>query len=644
MKIGSKDVEPGTPVYVVCEIGINHDGSMEKAKFLIDCAKKAGADAVKFQKRDLNALYSSDVVAGASCDQSVETLIPVLRACEFSEEQLDELRQYSLSKGLDFFFTPFDIPSADVLDGKLPCYKVASCDCTNLPLLDHLIKKGKPLFISTGMTTPEQLSKVVAFLKEKNAQYMLLHCIAGYPPGTDNLNLTYLKELQKFSPAVGYSAHELEPEYCLAAAALGACLIEKHITYDQNAPGPGHRASLLPEEFAHTVQLIRLNLSLAEVIQRFPGVKSALGDGKRTLTREEELSRISLQKSIYAARNIPSGKTLEKDDLVVRGPGGGMNPVEYFSVLGRKVINSLVGGEGLREAHFVSMLTDFPRVFEHGWGFKLRLAEAEKFHNEKMALFEFHMSPNDVSVPFNPTKHFNQQLVVHAPELISRDLGFSGTDMQSYVDMCSSDKKIREASIAMMKRTIKKTKEMAPYFEGVPQIVIHVGGYAFTQNYSNGIKDEMFELGVESFKQLDKKDVVLLPENMPPFPTHANARCYQAFFSAPEDLARFCKATGLHGCFDLSHAQLYCNSFGGSLVDFAKTVLPFAQHLHIADSSGIDGEGLQIGDGMIDFKPVFELFRSKNFTWVAEITNGHKNNFEGFKEANRRLQKFKDLL
>ncbi|MAF35285.1 hypothetical protein CMO91_05560 [Candidatus Woesearchaeota archaeon] len=638
MKIG--DLTIGESVFIIAEIGLNHDGSVERAIELVDAAKKAGAHAVKFQKRDLASLYPSGVIEGKeSADQSVETLIPALIKCELSEEELDKIRQHCENTGIMFFFTPFDEKSADILEGKVPCYKIASADCGNLSLLEYVAKKGKPLILSTGMTQLDHVKKVVAFLQERKVEFMLNHCISGYPPGTESLNLNYLKELQKLGVLIGYSAHELEPEYSLVAVAMGAVAVEKHITYDRNAPGPDHKASLTPEEFAEAVQLIKQNLSYEEILAKYPHVKESLGTGERVLTREEELSKIPLQKSIYLKKDVAAGSTLTKEDLWVRGPGGGMNPITYYDVVGKELKRDAKEGEALREAHFEEKSDDWPREFKQDWGFKLRPAEAEGFRNENMPLFEFHMSPADIVRPFKPEKKFKQRLVVHTAEILPEDLGFSGTDTRSYVDMCSSDEEVRKASVEMMKRTIKKTKEMAPYFEGIPKVVIHVGGYATTKDFDDELRGKMFAHGVDSFAQLDKEGVILLPENMPPFPTHASARCYQAFFSKAEDLVKFCQATKLKACFDTSHAQLYCNAYGGTLLDYAKKVLPYTDHLHIADSSGIDGEGLQIGDGMVDFPPILDLFKDKTFTWVGEITNGHKDDYEGFKEANRRLKK-----
>lgn len=637
MKIGSHEI--GKCVYIIAEIGLNHNGDINRAIELVDAAKRAGAHAVKFQKRDLASLYTQQVIQGTgSTDQSVEMLIPALKQCELSEAQLDRIRQHCEDIRIDFFFTPFDEKSADVLEGKVPCYKISSADCVNLPLLDHVAKKGKPLIVSTGMTSFDDVKKVVAFLQKRNVEFMLNHCISGYPPGTESLNLQYMKKLQSLGVPVGYSAHELEPEYSLVAVAMGAVAVEKHITYDRNAPGPDHKASLTPKEFAEAVRLINQNMTYDTIIEKYPHVRASLGSGDRVITREEELSRISLRKSVYVTRNLSAGSILKKEDLWVRGPGGGMSPLKYYEVLGKKLLQDVKQGEALRDNHFSGKSDDWPRDFRQAWGFKLRPAEAEAFRHEDMPIFEFHMSPADIMRPFSPKKAFKQRLVVHATEIISQNLGFSGTDTKSYVDMCSPDEKIRNASVEMIKRTIQKTKELAPYFAGTPKIVIHVGGYWKTKDFSEELREKMFHLGVDSFSQLDKKGVMLLPENMPPFPTHANARCYQAFFSKAEDLVRFCQATGLKACFDTSHAQLYCNAYGGSLVEYATKVLPFVDHVHLADSKGVDGEGLQIGEGMIDFKPVLALLKGRTFSWVAEITNGHKDNYEGFKESNRRLK------
>ena len=206
IKIGNRLIGEGHPCFIIAEIGVNHNGSMKNAKQLIDLAVEAGADCVKFQMRNLDALYRREALENTlNEDLSVQYTISLLRKFQLSTDQMKELAEYSAQKGIMFMCTPWDKPSVDELERiGVPGYKTASADMTNLDLLDYIAKASKPIIVSTGMSTMSEIEKTVAFLKEKKAEFAILHCNSTYPAPYKDINLRFMQELKKYGAPVGY--------------------------------------------------------------------------------------------------------------------------------------------------------------------------------------------------------------------------------------------------------------------------------------------------------------------------------------------------------------------------------------------------------------------------------------------------------
>ena len=294
IKIDDLLVGNDQPTYIIAEIGVNHNGILPLALELIDAAVAAGVDAVKFQKRNLEKLYPKKYLEDAnSGEKTLRYLLPILQRVELPDEAFYEIVEYCREKGVTFLCSAFDQQSADFVNKLgVPAFKVASADMTNLPLLNHLIKKGKPLIISTGMSTMEEVEFSVNFLKERSAEFALLHCNSAYPAAFEDINLRFMEQLCKFEVPVGYSGHERGIAVSTVATALGACIIERHITLDRVMDGPDHAASLEPNGFRKMVRDIRQ-------------VASALGTGEeKFISRGEILNRDVLGKSIVATRQV----------------------------------------------------------------------------------------------------------------------------------------------------------------------------------------------------------------------------------------------------------------------------------------------------------------------------------------------------
>lgn len=345
--VAGRAIGDGAPVFVVAEAGVNHNGDMALARRLVEAAAEAGADAVKFQTFSTEALVSRDAPkAGYQVETTgeAESQRDMLARLELSPDQHAELQQLCAKRGVLFFSAPFDETRADLLDALgVPLFKIPSGEITNLPLLRHIAAKRRPVILSTGMSTLEEVETAVTTIRDAgDPPLALLHCLSAYPAPAAETNLKAMDTLrQRFGVPVGLSDHTLGIEVAVAAVARGARIIEKHLTLDKSLPGPDHRASLDPVEFASLVRSIRT-------------VESALGDGeKRPMPSEMDTRRVA-RKSLVAARAIPAGEPLTAELIRVKRPGTGIPPADLERVLGRPVKRALsadevIGWEDLAE-------------------------------------------------------------------------------------------------------------------------------------------------------------------------------------------------------------------------------------------------------------------------------------------------------
>jgi N-acetylneuraminate synthase/N,N'-diacetyllegionaminate synthase len=328
ISIAGRTIGPAAPCFIIAEAGVNHDGRLDRALRLVDAAAVAGADAVKFQTFAADRLVTADA-AKAPYQQARgpagESQRDMLRRLELNGDAYRTLAQACRDRGLIFLSTPFDEESADLLDEiGVPAFKLSSADLANQPLLTHVARKGKPVLISTGMATLGDVDAAVAVLIEAGcAEWMLLHCVSCYPAAPSDSNLLAMQTLaQAFACACGFSDHTPGTEVALAAAALGASVLEKHLTLECSATGPDHSASLEPETFAAMVRGIRI-------------VESARGDGrKRPVAAEREIAA-AVTRSLVAAHDIPAGAMLTADAIVLRRPGTGLPWSCRSAVIGR---------------------------------------------------------------------------------------------------------------------------------------------------------------------------------------------------------------------------------------------------------------------------------------------------------------------
>ena len=316
-------------VKIIAEAGVNHNGSVALAKQMVDAAKEAGADYIKFQTfipKKLVSKFAEKADYQKETTGSGESQLEMLEKLALTQKDFTELNRYCREKQIGFLSTPFDLDSIEFLDTfDMDFWKLPSGEITNLPYLEQIGQTRKPVVMSTGMSSLQEVKDAAAVLRKAGAKELtLLHCNTQYPTPMEDVNLRAMQTLEKeLNLPVGYSDHTQGIEIPVAAVAMNACIIEKHFTLDRSMEGPDHKASLEPDELKAMVQAVR-------------NVEQALGNGKKEPS-PSELGNISVvRKSIVAKCGIKKGDTFTEDNLTVKRPGNGISPMRWYEMIGKQ--------------------------------------------------------------------------------------------------------------------------------------------------------------------------------------------------------------------------------------------------------------------------------------------------------------------
>jgi len=345
VKIYDKQIGPGEPCFIIAEAGVNHNGSIALAKKLVDLAVVAGADAIKFQT------YKAEKVVHANAPKAEyqvngndahESQLDMIKRLELSFREFEEIYQYCQGRGIIFLSSPFDEESADFLDDLgVVAFKLGSGEITNLPFLIHVAGKKKPIILSTGMSTLEEVRKAVQSIQfNGNPELIILHCVSNYPADVSDSNLFAMRTMaEEFSVPIGWSDHTVGNVASVLSVALGATVLERHFTVDKHLPGPDHKASLSPGELTTWVKEIRQ-------------AQAALGSGLKEPTPSEiDMARIA-RKSLHLRYALNRGHTLTKKNLIALRPGTGILPNRLSEVCGKTLVLDLPAGTVLLGEHF----------------------------------------------------------------------------------------------------------------------------------------------------------------------------------------------------------------------------------------------------------------------------------------------------
>lgn len=316
-------------IIIIAEAGVNHNGNLNLAKKMIEEAKKAGADYVKFQTfipKELVTAYAPKADYQNREAEKRDSQLEMLQNLALDEEAFIELKKHCDRLGIGFLSTPFDMKSIDFLaELDMDYWKIPSGEITNLPYLEKIAKTRKNVILSTGMSEMDEIREAVDILERNGAsEIMILHCNTEYPTPFADVNLTAMKQIENdLNKQVGYSDHTEGIEVPIAAAALGAKIIEKHFTLDRKMEGPDHQASLEPGQLTDMVRAIR-------------HIEDAIGNGKKMRTASERCNVDVVRKSIVASKDIHTGEIFTEDNITVKRPGNGISPMKWYQVLGQK--------------------------------------------------------------------------------------------------------------------------------------------------------------------------------------------------------------------------------------------------------------------------------------------------------------------
>ncbi len=627
--------------YLIAEIGVNHNGKISEAKKLIESAAKAGCDAVKFQHRTKNTYSKYDI---DSYDLGTQYILSEIERTNLSLEELLECAQYSNSLGIHTIVTPFDeLALEEVIESgiKLSALKIASCDLTNLPLIESCSKTNLPLILSTGMSFEREIIKVSKFLSNLMVEHAFLHCNSTYPAPIEDTNLSYIKRLKDISNVVvGFSSHEGNIHIPLASISYGAKIIEFHITESKKLLGTDHRAS---------IEIEKLN----ELVLQSKIIFKSGGDLSPRIPTQGELSnKLTLGKSYALNKFKKKGHVINKKDLVLISPGSGFNVDQIHKLIGKKLTldceaRRILKPNNIEGALFLSaekIRNTFLGLKANGYiaGIPIRyhdLKELYKLFDPK--LLEFHMSDRDLNLSpedYITHKLDNVDLIVHAVEQYEDGFIF---------DIASDKDEIINRSFQEIERLIKHIDKLRNYFKNVEKIpiVINLGGFTENDFLDKDESSFCLERCISNLNKINNNfsEYTLMPQTMPPFPWHQGGRSYHNLLTSHRKVEDFLNSINNPICLDISHTALSCFYFGENIVDHINLIGNRINHIHLSDAQGQNAEGLEVGSGTLDFKSINNaiLNYKKDVYLIPEIWQGHLYQGEKFAKS---LLRFQDLI
>jgi sialic acid synthase SpsE/sugar phosphate isomerase/epimerase len=630
LQIGRFRVSAQTPPLLLAEIGVNHNGVSDEALWLVRQAAAAGCQAVKFQHRGQD-LYNYDEIN--SFDLGTQYIIAEIERTRLPITVLADCCRLARDLGLETVITPFDETALhEVLasDAKPAALKIASCDLTNHPLIRSCAATDLPLLLSTGMSFERDIQATSQLLRNLMVEHAFLHCNSTYPAPPQDINLAYLPRLREITRTiVGYSSHDGDWIIPTSSVAHGARIVEFHITRSHESVGSDHRASIKIQDLAPFVRACAL-------------IHEATGKSiPRTPTQGELANRQSLGKS-YALREArPAGHRLTREDLILVSPGSGFGVDKLDQLLGRTLQRDCLARRLLRSAdldgtnalsisaldptvqglHSLGYITGIPVRYHDVW---------EMQQVFQVPMLEFHMSDRDLQLDpadflIEPLK--DVELIVHAVEQFED--GF-------ILDLASDDPAILRRSMDEIYRLSDHINQLRTFFRPTEQVpvVLNLGGFTTDGFLAETAYRHTLERAVHSLQRLAERhpELLLLPQTMPPFPWHQGGRSFHNLLTSLERVQDFLQATNTYVCFDVSHTALSCAHFGESIEEHVTAMAGRIVHVHLSDAQGTNAEGLEVGEGSIDFRRLHAAMHSNahRLYMIPEIWQGHLNSGEKF--------------
>lgn len=596
-----------SPVKIIAEIGINHNGEKDIARQLIEAASKAGVQCIKFQYRNIDRTYLR--YKNEIGDEILDTEI---RRSYLSPGDLDELCAYGKSCGLEVGISFFIVEDINDFDGSLSNYdffKVPSPELKNVELINSLLSLGRDVYISTGAHDERDIQETFNALTRDS--WNPFHCISNYPTELFNSRLSYLKYLQKkWNRPVGYSSHESDWRACIAALALGARWIERHITLDKAMDGLDHSTSSTPDEFAELAIYAKYADAMLD------------GDSPRIANQGERMNLQNLGRSYHIIKPIQAGSVLLDDAISYRSPATGIGKNQIKQFLGKKLLRDGRVGQPLSESLFAitSNLTadqiEFLNVKKVSLPARFhdlpKLREAFPIQN-----FEMHLSYTELSSQideslFRADEHYS----IHLPDYIS------STEL---INPFSKNQSIKERSInifesalALATHLFKLTGVRVPLVSSLS--IVDDGIENFYKN-CNALTKKYSDAGVE-----------LTYQTLPPFAWYFGGSVPLNAYCAPVDWAYIAEME-IPITLDLSHLIMGCNYYHADLKSAIEQLLPTTKHIHLSLADGVDGEGVGFSELSSQNKDLIQQILSLPQVKVIEVWQGHLNEFSGFRDS-----------
>ncbi|PMB02577.1 hypothetical protein CEN49_25280 [Fischerella thermalis CCMEE 5273] len=621
--------------YVIAEIGKACNGNMGYCEQILHECKTAGADAIRFHHFHLeSSVFKEALQKSTERAWSFQLKLPFLNEVLFTENEYRAILNRCKELGLDFIGTPWDIPSYHIFrNAGVKNIKINSLNAFNVPLIKEVRRDSRKLYISTGGLAERDIRNLYEIHNLGEDDVTLMHAVIAYPAPKTIINMRALKVLKKYSTRIGYSSNELLSTPLLAACALGATVIEKHVHLN-HSPYDVHKASIT------TIQL-------KEMIREIREMEQILGREIKQESRGEMVNQDILSKSLILKEHVQKGEVISEKNLALQLPSKGVNAKQWLEVVGGKAKRDLNKGEYLFSTDIVKE-KDYQSIgiqpnrqdneetasyIPGKRGVVVRLKDIdEMIAGQKVDYVEVHYAASDLD-KVDSCKDYDLDLVVHLPEYSDGVL----------LDLCSHDEQLRKYSIEVINHVMEKARRLKPHFKrlsGDLKFVTHPGSLTYPHPDEN--PSEQYALFLDSLKQLDSSGLEVLVENMTPFAWFldkdwAPKQGMSNSFMDAEELSIFLNTHKYNMCFDVCHAKLYCNYAGKDLYTFMRTIRPYVKHFHFSDCTGIDGEGLQVGEGEINWQEVCEVFSDYSYGWTPEIWNGHHDHGKKFYEAHEKL-------
>lgn len=595
-------------IKLIAEIGINHDGKIKKAQELIKAAAECGANGIKFQYRNLKNSYASNKGEEIGDEILKSEIIRNYLSPSNIGSLIKDAKKLGLSVGISFFSVRDieDFPSIDIFD----FFKIPSVEFQNEDLRNTLLNTGKDVLLSTGCQNENEIKKVINNLLSKE-NWTLLHCISNYPLAIRNSKLGYIEHLSKIcGRKVGYSSHDEYWENCLIAATLGACVIERHITLSKDSKGLDHSSSSDIPEFKR----------LSYFLKSMPLILS--GDCDRSLNQGELLNKQNLGRSLYAKDNFVKGDLLTTENFVELSPQIGLTRTQFANLSDKHLKRNLREGEVLQPSHYQN-----PIIFKNQNKVKANnlllslpirthdFVELEKIFNLKN--YEFHLSFKEVlSGELKASKYPSDKCYsIHLPDYVSPEYlidPFTGNH-----EIFSLSQKVIENVKGFSLDLQERTGSRVPI----------VGSFSLIKKNKKDFYSQVADL----IANLMNEEILLLPQWLPPVAWYFGGSKDIKAFNTSEDV-EFIKEYDIHICLDVCHFLMGLSAKTVTHNDF-DILKNLSCHLHLADSIGIDGEGVKIGEGDESNRPYLIESINSDKVKVLEVWQGHLNNFEGFHKA-----------